>query len=121
MKIYNVYSKSNSELVGTIYADSINDAIQYSHKNGYDVDNHIIVEQGSDGNDEYNTLKLKVYCQAYYDSSIKVPKELSLEKAIQYAKEHIDDIELGSLYYIPDSDDIDGNNLEDFELIENEY
>lgn len=120
MKIYNVYSKSNSELVGTIYADSMNEAIKISHKKGNDVDNHIIVEQGSDGSDEYNTLKLKVYCQAYYNSSIKVPKKLTLEKAIQYAKEHIDDIELGSLYYIPDSDDIDGNNLDDFELIENE-
>lgn len=32
MKIYNVYSKSNSELVGTIYADSMNEAIKISHK-----------------------------------------------------------------------------------------
>lgn len=67
--------------------------------------------------DSINALKKKkfnvtVECAAYYDSSISVPGNMSREEAIQYAKEHIDEIPLGKLEYVPDSDVLDEENCE---------
>lgn len=59
-------------------------------------------------------LNVTVECLAIYNSGIDVPEELSLEEAIQYAKEHIDEIHLGELEYISDSDRLDEENC-DFE------
>lgn len=56
------------------------------------------------------TLNVKVWCQASYDATIQVPSELSLEEAVEYAKDHIDEIPLGSLEYLPCSDEIDEEN-----------
>ena len=52
-------------------------------------------------------LNVTVECTAVYNSTIMVPDELTLEEAIQYAKDHIDEIWVGELSYIPDSDTID--------------
>lgn len=52
-------------------------------------------------------LNVTVECMAVYNSTIMVPDELTLEEAIQYAKDHIDEICVGELSYIPDSDTID--------------
>lgn len=35
-------------------------------------------------------LNLTIQCLATYDSSIMVPDDLSIEEAIEYAKEHLD-------------------------------
>lgn len=47
-------------------------------------------------------LNVTIACQAVYSSSIDVPADLSLEDALKYAKEHISEIPLTSLEYIPD-------------------
>lgn len=55
------------------------------------------------------TLQLSVFCQAHYDTCIELPKEFvgNLEDAVAYASMHLEDIPLGTLNYIPDSDELD--------------
>lgn len=59
-------------------------------------------------------LNVTVACMAIYNSCIEVPDNMNIKEAIQYAKEHISDIPLGVLEYIPDSDELDEENC-DFE------
>ena len=58
------------------------------------------------------TLDVIVMCQAYYNSSIKVPADLSLKEAIDYAKNHLEDIPQGTLDYVSDSDQLDEENCD---------
>lgn len=58
------------------------------------------------------TLNVTVRCMAVYNSSIEVPDDMSEEEAIQYAKEHIDEIPCGELDYISNSDELDEENCE---------
>ena len=52
-------------------------------------------------------------CMAYYTGSIKVPADYTLEEAIAYAKEHINEIPIESgLEYIGGSDELDEKNCE---------
>lgn len=55
------------------------------------------------------TLVVSIFCQAMYNASVELPKDFSgnLEDAIDYADDHLRDIPLGSLQYVPDSDDLD--------------
>lgn len=55
-------------------------------------------------------LNVTATCMAVYNSAIDVPAELTLDEAIQYAKEHIDEIPVGVLEYIGDSDQLDEEN-----------
>ena len=55
---------------------------------------------------EMRKLDVTVQCMATYNSSIMVPKNLSLEEAIVYAKDHINNINITELEYISDSDEI---------------
>lgn len=59
-------------------------------------------------------LNVTVQCMAVYNSGIDVPDDMTLEEAIEYAKEHIDEIGVGELEWISDSDVIDEENC-DFE------
>lgn len=59
---------------------------------------------------EKKTLNITAQCLAVYNSSIEVPFDISLEEAVQYAKDHIDEISIGELEYISDSDQIDEEN-----------
>lgn len=59
-------------------------------------------------------LNVTVTCMAVYCSGIGVPDEMTLEEAIEYAKKHIDEIPIGELEWISDSDEIDEENC-DFE------
>ena len=59
-------------------------------------------------------LNVTVQCMAIYNSSIEVPDDMTLEEAIEYAKEHLDEIPCGELEYISDSDELDEENC-DFE------
>lgn len=59
-------------------------------------------------------LNVTVTCMAVYCSGIDVPNEMTLEEAIEYAKKHIDEIPIGELEWISDSDEIDEENC-DFE------
>ena len=59
-------------------------------------------------------LNVTVQCMAVYNSSIEVPEELTFEEAIEYAKNHLDEIPLGELEYVSDSDTLDEENC-DFE------
>ena len=63
-------------------------------------------------NKNMRKLNVTVQCMAVYNSSIMVPRELTFEEAIKYAKEHIDEINLGELEYIPDSDELDEENCD---------
>lgn len=56
------------------------------------------------------TLNITAQCLAVYNSSIEVPFDMSLEEAVKYAKDHIDEIPIGELEYISDSDQIDEEN-----------
>lgn len=59
------------------------------------------------------TLNVTCSCMATYNSSIEVPADMSLEDAIEYAKEHIDEIDIDTpLEYVGDSDSIDEDNCE---------
>ena len=57
-------------------------------------------------------LNVTVVCMAVYNSSIEVPKEMTLEEAIEYAREHIDEIPVGELEWISDSDELDEWNCD---------
>lgn len=57
------------------------------------------------------TLNVSVICEAWYKSSIEVPIDLSLEEAIEYAVDHLQEIPIKSdLEYISDSDTLDIEN-----------
>lgn len=51
-------------------------------------------------------LNVKVWCTCGYNSSIEVPDDMTLDEAIEYAKDHLSDIPLGELTYIPESDEL---------------
>ena len=53
-------------------------------------------------------------CLAVYNSKIEVPNDMMLEDAIEYAKARINEIPIGELEYISDSEIIDEDNC-DFE------
>ena len=55
-------------------------------------------------------LEVTVECKAIYNSSILVPDDYSVEEAIKYAKDNLNNIPLGVLEYIQDSDLLDEEN-----------
>ena len=57
-------------------------------------------------------LNVTVQCMAVYNSSIEVPDDMTIEEAIKYAKEHLNEIPCGELEYIPDSDELDEENCD---------
>lgn len=64
---------------------------------------------------------LTVYCQASYTTSIEVPNDVEKEEdAVQYAKDHMDQLPLGLLEYISDSDEIDEGSAESVYFIYDE-
>ena len=52
-------------------------------------------------------LNVKVWCTCSYKGCVEVPDDMTFEEAIEYAKDHINDIPLGRLTYVPDSDELD--------------
>lgn len=65
-----------------------------------------------------NTLKhVRVYCQAYYTADIAVPENLTHKQAWEYAKKHIDEIPVGELTYVENTDTIDDENYDDSYLV----
>lgn len=57
-------------------------------------------------------LNVTVNCMAVYNSAIDVPACLSLDEAIRYAREHIDEIPVGVPAYIFGSDQLDEENCD---------
>ena len=57
-------------------------------------------------------LNVAVTCLAVYNSKIEVPDDKTLEEAVEYAKAHINEIPIGELEYISDSDIIDEDNCD---------
>lgn len=55
-------------------------------------------------------LNVTINCQAVYNSAIQVPADMSLDEAIAYAKEHLQDIPLTTLEYVKFSDELDEDN-----------
>lgn len=56
-------------------------------------------------------LDCSIMCSAYYNSSILLPDEIDTwEKAIKYAKDHLNEIPLTEMEYISDSDILDEEN-----------
>lgn len=59
------------------------------------------------------TLKVGIFCQGYYRSEVEVPENYDLNQAIEYAKEHINEIPiLSEIEYVSDSDEVDKENCE---------
>lgn len=54
----------------------------------------------------------RIYVDAFYETTVQIPAHFTKEEAIQYVKDHLPDIPLGSLQYIPDSDEIDPADLD---------
>lgn len=57
-------------------------------------------------------LNVTVQCMAVYNSCIEVPDDMTIEEAIKYAKEHLNEIPCGELEYISDSDELDEENCD---------
>lgn len=57
-------------------------------------------------------LNVTVFCKAVYNSSIEVPDNMTREEAIEYAKEHLDEIPCGELDYVSNSDELDEENCD---------
>ena len=58
-------------------------------------------------------LNVTVVCQAYYNGHIEVPDDMTFDEAIEYAREHIDDIPIDShLEYVGGSDELDVDNCD---------
>lgn len=55
---------------------------------------------------ELEPVSFTVQCMATYDATMLVPKGLSREEQQAYIEQHKDDIPLGELSYVPDSDGI---------------
>lgn len=59
------------------------------------------------------TLNVTILCQAYYNSYIDVPDNMTFDEAIEYAKEHINEIPINSpLEYVDYTDEIDVENCD---------
>lgn len=57
------------------------------------------------------TFHVVCTCMAWYDSSIQVPAGYTHGQALEYAREHINEIPIGSgLEYISDTDELDEEN-----------
>lgn len=57
-------------------------------------------------------LNVTINCMAVYNSAIDVPDEMTLEEAIEYAKQNIKEIPLGQLEWVEDSDELDEDNCD---------
>lgn len=57
-------------------------------------------------------LNVTVTCMAVYNSNIEVPDDMTLKEAIEYAKVHINEIPIGEMEYISDSDELDEENCD---------
>lgn len=56
-------------------------------------------------------FNVTIICQAWYKSTIEVPDNMTREEAMEYAREHIDEIPIDDgLNYITDSDSLDEEN-----------
>lgn len=65
-----------------------------------------------------NTLKrVRVYCESYYTTDIEVPEKLTRRQAWEYAKKHIDEIPVGELTYVENTDNIDDNDYDNSYLV----
>ena len=62
-------------------------------------------------------LACTVFCSAFYRSSLPLPKEIKgITEALQYAEAHLNDIPLGTLEYISDSDELSDINCKILEI-----
>jgi hypothetical protein len=52
-------------------------------------------------------VRFRVWCQASYNTSLQVPKDLSGDKLIEYCEDHLGEAPLSTLHYLEDSDSID--------------
>ena len=64
---------------------------------------------------ETKRLNLTIICKAVYNSGIDVPVDMTLEQAIAYANEHLDEVSLGPLEHIRGSDKLDEDNCDFYE------
>lgn len=60
------------------------------------------------------TFAVTISCSCVYNGTIQVPAHFDRDAALKYAREHLSEIPLSSLTYIPDSDQLDEENC-DFE------
>ena len=51
---------------------------------------------------ETKTLKVYVTCEATYESTIEVPESFTREEAIEFAKEHMEELNVEDLTWLKD-------------------
>ena len=59
---------------------------------------------------EYKTLNVFIRCKAHYNSTIRVPKNMNLDEALEYAESRLNEAPLSNLEYICNTDELDENN-----------
>lgn len=57
-------------------------------------------------------LNVTIQCMAVYTSGIDVPDDMTLKQALDYAELHLNEIPLGELEYLSDSDQLDRDNCD---------
>ena len=57
-------------------------------------------------------LNVSITCKCYYNSTLMVPANLTEEEAIEYAKKHLNEVNITELEYINDTDVLDDKNCE---------
>ncbi len=57
--------------------------------------------------------KVKIYCQAYYVVDVEIPDGITRKQAEENVKDHLAEIPLTELEYIPDSDELDEMSFAD--------
>lgn len=91
----------------SVFTFDYRDAAEEFHWNEYDLQNRGIKTVRDLM--ETRILDVTVLCQAVYNSSIKVPAVLTETEAIDYARKHIDEIQVHNLEWISDTE-LDSEN-----------
>lgn len=57
------------------------------------------------------TLNVTINCLGVYNSSIQVPDEMTIEEAIKYASQHLEEIPMGAVEWVGDTN-LDEDNCD---------
>lgn len=64
-------------------------------------------------NESTRPFHARIYVDAFYEATVNVPAHLTRDEAIRFVEDHLPDIPLGQLQYVPDSDEIDREQIDD--------
>ena len=90
--------------LATVNKDLFGELLCYLPDDDATVDNQLNETSSDAPSAETKRLAVTMFCDAIYYSSLDVPKEMTLDEAIAYAKAHTNDIPLGTLEYVQDTE-----------------